>query len=135
MSELTIIKLLQKAVTPLTTLPVKYLNTNFKPPENGKWWEVLFIPTDVPDTTLGNEQMFQGIFRLLLHWPQDNKGVYKALEEVDVMREGFKKGSRFDDVATNTTVSVRENPDVSSIVEESPNLLIPLTIKYHCYKI
>lgn len=129
MNYVNVVKLLQKAVTPLTSLPVKYLNTNFKPPKDGKWWEIVILPYDMSNEFLGNEQTYKGIMRLILHWRQDNAGIYKPLEEADLMLRGFQKGCSFEGVR------IISNPRIDTTIEEQAELLIPLTIEYLCFNV
>lgn len=124
-----VVKILQKAVTPLTSLPIKYINTNIKPPSNGKWWEIIILPLDMSNEFLGNEQTYKGVMRLILHWKQNNKGVYEPLEEAEKMLKGFPKGSSFDGVR------IISNPRIDSVIEEPSELLIPLTIEYLCFNV
>lgn len=133
--ESVILKLFQTAFGNFTDLPVKYVNTNIKIPSNGKWWEIFYIPNNVEDEFWGEGKTYQGIFRPMLHWGQDNKGIYKPLSEVDKIVKGFPKGLKLVDNVDNVTVVIVDNPDVNNIIEESPELLIPLTIRYTCFKV
>lgn len=133
--EKDIIKALQSKIVSVVNnvLPVKYLNINFQIPDDGKWWEVVYIPNNVENEFWGKEKTYQGILRLVLHWPQNNEGIYKALEEMTRVAEGFDKGEilNFNDIS----LKIYETPSTTGILEEAPNLIIPLTIKYTCFTI
>ena len=137
--ELYILKTLQKQITAAVAgtgaPPVKYLNTNFDPPSNGKWWEIVYIPNNVPNEFWSEGKTYQGIVRLILHWPQNNSGAYLAMQEVLRVSNYFNKGDKYQDEDENVIVRIQDHPDVTSIIEESPQLLIPLTIRYSCFKI
>lgn len=135
MDEAYIIKLLQAAIKSFTQLPVKYLNTNFQIPSDGKWWEIIYLPNNYEDEFWGGGKTYRGIFRPILHWPQDNGGVYKPLAEVKRVADGYPKSLKLIDAEHDVTVSITDVPDVNNIIEEPPGLLIPLTIKYLCYKV
>lgn len=135
--ETYILKALQKKVTEAVgnTIHVKYLNVNFTVPANGKWWEIVYIPNNVRDQFWAEGKTYQGVMRLILHWPQNSGGAYAAMEEVRRVSDFFNKGDKFQDPDENVTVKIQEHPDVTSVIEESPQLLIPLTIRYSCFKI
>lgn len=131
--EPAIIKLIQKHVATLTDLPIKYINTNMKPPKNGKWWEIIFIPNNLDGEFWSKGQTYRGFFRFLLHWPQINDGIYKPYSEVEKLVDGFEKGSVFEDLENNVKVILTENPKTNTVLEEPPELLISLTIRYNCF--
>lgn len=134
MSETEIIKILQTEVTTAVNnaFPIKYLNINIDPPE-GKWLEIVYIPNNIENEFLDVGKTFRGVLRLVLHCPQDSTGVYSGMTEIEKIAEHFKKGSSFFNVA-GTKVQIVENPNVTNVIEESPELLIPLTIRYQCFK-
>ena len=111
---------------------VKCLNVNYNPPSNKRWWEVLYFPNNYENEYWDKGKTYRGIFRLILHWPQKNEGVYKPMEEVERVAKGFEKGTMLTDDMNNVKVQISDNPDVSSIIEEESGLLIGLTIKYLC---
>ena len=91
MIESKILNLLQKKVTEVVsnTYPVKYINTNIGNVD--KFWEIVYIPNNIEDEFWSSGKTYRGILRLILHWPQDNKGVYKPMEEVERVANGFEK--------------------------------------------
>lgn len=135
MSDSSILRLLQRAIGGATSLPVKYVNTNFKTPNKGNWWEIVYLPNDIENEFWGKEKTFRGVLRLILHCEQKNEGIYKPLGEVENMMEVFFKGCVFYDVEKNVKVQIVENPRMNDIIEEPPSLLIPLTIRYQCFKV
>lgn len=134
-----ILEALQKAVTSAVTAtgapPVKYVNRNA--PSGGKYWEVVYIPNDIDNEFWDAGKTYRGILRLILHWPQDDKGAYAALDEVDRVAKWFTVGKQMQDGGAEPKVTVRvtSEPSIASVIEESPELLIPLTIRYECFKI
>lgn len=132
-----ILEALQKAtitaVNP-TALPVKYLGRTFNPPSDGRWVEVLYFPNNVENEFLGDSKTYRGFFRLILHWGIDDAGVYTALEKAQEIANGFAKGSKFADLGNNVSVKIYDTPDISSVIEEAPELLIPITIRYIYFK-
>lgn len=133
-----ILEALQKAVTTAVTAtgspPVKYVNRNFDPPSAGKWWEIRFIPNNLNGETWGSSQTYQGLLRLVLHWPMDDKGAYGPLDEVARVSAGFTKGSKFADPLNNVVVKISDNPVLLGVFEEPPELTAVISIRYSYFK-
>lgn len=137
MIESKIIKCLQtKALEVIDDKNVKCLNINFNPPVDKKWWEVVYIPNNVEDEFWADEnKTYRGIFRLILHWPQKSQGVYKPLEEVERVAKGFPKNLELFSEDNSVKVIITDTPNVTNILEDRPQFMIGLTIKYTCFKI
>ena len=135
MIESKIINLLQKKVTEVVNnvYPVKYINTNMKAKD--KFWEIVYIPNNIENEFWNEGKTYRGILRLILHWPQDNKGVYKPIEEAERVADGLKKGLELFDDKNKIKVTLTDNPDCTGVIEDEGKLLIPLTIKYLCFKL
>ena len=135
MIESKILNLLQKKVTEVVNdvYPVKYINTNMKAED--KFWEIIYIPNNVENEFWDKGKTYQGILRLILHWPQDNKGIYKPMEEAERVAGGLKKGLELFDDENHVKVILTDNPDCTNIIEDEGKLLIPLTIKYLCFNL
>lgn len=135
MIESKIIKVLQKKVIDVVgkSYPVKYINTNMKVTD--KFWEVVYIPNNVENEFLGDGKTYRGILRLIFNWPQDNKGVYKPMEEVERVTNGFPKGLELFDDENTVKVVLTDEPNFTNCIEDEGKLLLPLTIKYVCFKI
>jgi len=138
MTERYVLEALQKAVITATSslsLDVKYLGRVFKTPDDGKWLEIVYIPNNIENEFWGSVKTYRGFMRLILHWPIDDTGVYEALDMVNNVADGFIKGSKFTDSGENVLVKITDNPNISSVLEEPPEILIPLTIRYSYLKI
>ena len=135
MIESKILNLLQKKVTEVVNnvYPVKYINTNMKVKD--KFWEIVYIPNNVENEFWSSGKTYRGIMRLVLHWPQDNKGIYKPMEEAERVANGFEKGLELFDDENKVKVTITDNPDCTNVIEDEGKLLIPLTIKYICFKL
>lgn len=135
MIESKILSLLQKKVTEIVNnvYPVKYINTNIGNVD--KFWEIVYIPNNIENEFWDEGKTYRGILRLVLHWSQDNKGVYKPMEEVERVANGLKKGLELFDDVNSIKVSITDNPDCTNVIEDEGKLLIPLTIKYLCFKL
>lgn len=115
------------------TLPVKMMGRTLSPPSNDKWLEVIQIPND-DDTTWGDEKLYQGMLRLILHWPVDDKGVYDPMDLIKSIVDYFQKGSKHSDTGSNVSVSVTRHPRFLGVIEDAPETLYPYSIRYRYYK-
>lgn len=136
MIEEQILKTLQKRLATVVDgqYKVKYLGRNITPPNKTPWWEVVFIPNNASDQFWGSEKVYRGLFRLILHWPQDDKGAYEYLAEAARVAAGFAKGSRlqYDD---SPVITITDHPNVMSPIEEPPQTLVAISIRYECLTI
>lgn len=124
----------QKAIEVINDKNVKCLNVNFNPPVDKKWWEVVYIPNNIEDEFWADSsKTYRGIFRLLLHWPQKSQGVYKPLEEAERVAAGFPKNLELFSEDGSVKVIITDTPDIKNVIEDRPQLMISLTIKYTCF--
>lgn len=136
--ERKILQALQEAVAPAIaasiapTLPVKYLGRTFEIPDDGKWLEVIYIPNNVTDEFWDSGKTYQGLFRLILHWPLDDQGAYPPANTIMSISSGFAKGSQF--TVEDATVTINDNPNLTGMIEEPPEMMFPMSIRYGCFK-
>ena len=131
-----ILEALQKAVTTAAGgLPVKYVGRNIDPPSDGKWWELVFIPNNITGEFIDDSKTYRGFMRVILHWPQDDRGAYEMMEKATTFAAFFAKGSRFKDPANSVLISITDNVNMGSPIEEPPQVLLPLTIRYLYFKV
>lgn len=142
MTEDKILKALQKAViaavaaaasTDLPATAVKYVGRNFTPPGDKAWLEVVHIPNNITGEFWADGKTYQGLLRLILHWPMVDKGAYTPIILIESIGNYFTKGSKFtqDDVV----VTVTDNPDLMAVMEEPPYMILPLSIRYRHFKV
>lgn len=85
MDEVLILQALQQGITAAVDasiqfdLPVSYVDVAFTVPD-APWLEVVHIPNNEANGFWGNEKNHMGLLRLVLHWPNDGAGPYRALE-------------------------------------------------------
>lgn len=135
MIESKIIKCLQEhAINVINDKNIKCINVNFNPPVDKKWWELIYIPNNVNNEFWsGNSKTYRGVFRIALHWPQKSQGVYKPLEEIEQVAQGFEKDTQLFSNDGKVKVTITDTPDITIISEDKPYLTIGLTIKYSCF--
>lgn len=141
MTEKAILEALQKGViaavaaTSLAATAVKYVGRNFTKPNDGKWLEVIYIPNNVTNEFWGSEKTHQGILRLILHWPMTDKGAYEAVTLIEAIAAYFTKGLKLVDPGSTVRINISENPNLMNVMEETPELLLPLSVRYNFFKI
>lgn len=138
MVEKEILKALQKGVLAAVAqctnpnLPIKMIGINITPPNDGKWLEVVHVPNNINNEFWDDSKTYRGIFRLILHWPMDSKGIYEAMNLISDISRGFIKGKSFS--SDNVKVMIYENPDLTGVIEEPPQSMLPLSVRYMSFQ-
>lgn len=140
MTEKKILQALQKAVidavtavnnTNLPSSAVKYMGRDFKIPNNGKWLEVINIPNNIQGDYWDDSKTYRGIFRLILYWSMNDKGIYEPLDLLTQIHDHFTKGTKF--YNSGVTVRITENPNLLNIDEIAPQLIFYTSIRYNSF--
>lgn len=122
------------AASTAPTLPVKMVGRNFKPPISGGWLEVIQMPNNITDEFWNTGKTYRGILRLLFMYPMEDAGAYPALTVAESVASYFTKGLKLNDLANTVTVQIMDNPDFKGVIEEAPNMMLPISIRYQCFK-
>ena len=109
-------------------LPVKYLDVAFTVPNDKKWLEVAVIPNNRVGDFWGNEQVHQGLMRLILHWPNNGAGIYTPITLLGSIAGYFSVG------LVLSTVQVYEVPGFTGGLPEGDEVLYPASIRYRSYQ-
>ena len=134
MRDREILEAFQKAVpiavgeSTVPSLPVKYLGVTFEPPNDQRYVECVFIPNNAQNTFWGRERLYQGVFRLLLHWHIDGMGYYPPMNALASVANYFNK----DRVLMNgsTRVQIYNEPDFGATIENGHEIIFPVSIAY-----
>jgi len=121
---------LVKVAAPLGGISVDRISfpqSRFTKPNDNKYLEVIFIPNNPPDTNWSNEQLFQGLFRLILHWPKDGSGPYTPMDNIRKIAAHFVKGAYYE------KFSIYQEPKINSTLDEEHEVLYPATIFYRSF--
>lgn len=119
--------------SPLNALPVKYLGRSFVIPNDQKYLECVHIPNNILGSTWGSEKTYQGLFRLLLHWPRDDAGAYSPVDIVNsIAAVAFIKGSILNQGAA--AVHIYENPDYTGSIEAGTQTIYGVSMRYRQFK-
>ena len=130
-----ILKVLQRAVmaaieaSPLVTseFPVKYVGRSFEVPDNQKWLELIVIPNNRSDHW-GDEKNYAGVFRIILHWPNDDQGSYEPINVLGSITSYFTKGLFLQNV------QIYETPNLTGVLEQGNETLYPASIRYQSFR-
>lgn len=107
------------------TLPIKFVDVAFATPNNQKWLELVFIPNNPADRTWGDEEVNRGIFRMILHWPNNGAGAYAPLELVASIMSSFSK-----DTKIGGLLQVLNKPKTMSTLQQGSENLYPVSVEY-----
>lgn len=135
--ETDILKALQTAVTgavaasALTTLPIKYLGRTFVIPNDQKWLEIVHLPNNRSGDFWGAQKYYRGTMRLILHWPNDDAGIYAPVDLVTQIGSFFDKDKSLR--SGQSVVKIYENPDLSGSIEAGTESLFVVSIRYQCF--
>lgn len=140
MIERYILEALQKAVIAAVAacsdpdLPIKFVGIPFDAVSKNTWLELIYIPNNITNDNWGNEKTYRGILRLLFHQTMGSAGPYGLMDLAQSVVAGFAKGSVFADPANNVRVRITDLPDLKSVLEEPPELLLPISVQYEFFK-
>jgi hypothetical protein len=135
MYDVDILETLQQAVivavtqSQSPTLPVKYVGRDFDIPDDQKWLELVFIPSNRKNDFWGSEKNYMGLMRLILHWPNDGAGVYAPMRMLASIALYFTKERHLQNV------KICETPDLTSgPLEQGKELLFPASMRYQSFR-
>jgi len=116
------------AASTMPKLPVKYLGRSFVVPDDQKWLEIVFIPNNRTGAYWNDEKDYRGLYRLILHWKNDDAGVYPPMAVLNSICSHFSKGTLL------SGVQISDNPDASGVIENGSENLFPATIRYQSFR-
>lgn len=135
MNERAILETLQTAVRTgavpnsiMPNLPVKYVGRTFQVPNDQKYLELIWIPNNRNGDFWGDEKNHQGLFRLILHWPNNNLGAYQPIDVIESI------GSYFTKQRILSGIQIVEPPDFRGPLEMGHETLYPSLMRYQSYR-
>lgn len=134
----SVISVLENLTAPL---PIKTAGRTFNIPNDQKYFEIILMQNNSllanprnwvgASATWGDEKTFQGIIRVLLHWPNDDGGIYVQSDILANLKEEFKKGSWL--YNGEAKLMIYDHPSLTDVVEDGQELIFPLTIPYQSF--
>lgn len=101
-------------------------------PDDGRYLEFVNIPNNRPSDYWGEERVYQGNFRIILHWNVDDSGPYGPTRLLDELGGFFSKEVPL--VDGPASVQIYDNPSASGGVESGSELIFPLNLPYRCFR-
>ena len=120
------------AASDVPTIPVKFLGRSFTKPNDDKWLELIFIPNN-QDNYWGDETLFQGIFRIALHWPLNDKGAYEPFDVIASVVKHFKKTTPLH--GDNISLQIYQKPIVGGMITEASDNIIAASMSYRSFQL
>lgn len=116
------------AASSTPTLPVSYIGRTFTPPNDQKYVEFVWIANNPPDDYWGDEQNYMGMFRLVLHWPNNDEGAITPLGVLASICSYFSKSLAL------PSVRISDKPKVASALQNGTEILYPASVRYSCFR-
>ncbi len=129
-----ILSALQQATTAavtaslLPTLPIKYVGLTFSIPNDQRYLECVFLPSNSVDDYWGSERVYRGAYRLLMHWGINGGAAYTPLGLLQSVADYFTKQR-----VLNSNVRVTNEANISSPIELGSEVIWPATIQYQLF--
>lgn len=112
----------------------KMVGRVFNPPDDGSnWLEVIHIPNNPADRTWGDEKLYRGFLRLILHAPSNDQGAYPSMVLLKSISSYFTKGLKISDESDNIELTITQNPNFMGVSELDSDVIYPLSIEYQSY--
>lgn len=105
-------------------MPIKFIAVGMDIPNDQKYLEVVYIANNDTGAYWGDEKNYRGMFRLILHWPNDGAGAYEPLDVLASICAYFTKGLYLG------PVKITEPPDLSGVLEQGTETLYPSSLRY-----
>lgn len=115
----------------IPTMPIKFLGRVFTIPNDHRYIEVVHIPNNRTNEYWNEERTYQGLFRLVLHWPSDDAGVYTPLNFLKSVAAYFTKDKTFRNGLAS--VKIYDHPMMNMPIETGQETIIPVTLPYRCF--
>jgi hypothetical protein len=137
MIEQPILQALQQAIvaavaaSSIPTMIVKPLGIT-GPGTGTAFIEIFNIPNNRQGDYWDDSRVYQGTFRILLHWPNDGKGAYPPSRYRDELAGYFPKGRTI--TVSSSLLKIYGYPDASSVLEAGQELVYPLSLLYRCFR-
>lgn len=111
--------------------PIKILGRTFNVPD-GPWLEIVHIPNNVTGEFWADGKTYRGLFRLMLHYPLNDAGIYAPTRLISAIAAHFHKGAVF--TAGGVSVKIYDEPDLTGMIEAPPEMLFPVSIRYMSFQ-
>lgn len=141
MIETDVLKALQTAAiaavaaSTIPTMPIKAIDRTFVPANeapDGKYVEFVNIVNNRGGDYWDDSRVYQGTFRIILHWPVDDSGPYPPMMYLDQLATFFPKDKPL--ISGAAIVQIYDIPNASGSITNGSELLFPVSLSYRCFK-
>lgn len=114
----------------IKALPIKFVSapSAFVVPNDQKYLEIVWIPNNRTNDYWGDEKNYQGLFRLILHWPNNGAGPKAPMQALASICASFSKETPLQNVR------ISANPDSGGVIENGSETLYPAAMRYQCFR-
>lgn len=116
-----------------SSLPVKAPGRVGPTPNDQKYYELVLLQDSNENVSWGNEEVYSGILRIILHWPKDDRGVYDPIETLSALKVTLFKGRIIWEGGAKLLIS--DNPGLMDMIEEPAEVLYPLSVTYRYFHV
>lgn len=123
------------AASAIPAMPIKAIDRVFNPATDapdGKYVEFVNIVNNRGGDYWDDSRVYQGTFRIILHWPVDDAGAYPSRIYLDQLASFFPKGKTLASGAA--IVQIYDVPNASGSITDGSELLLPVSLSYRCFK-
>lgn len=123
------------AASAIPAMPIKAIARTFTPANDapdGKYVEFVNINNNRGGDYWDDSRVYQGTFRIILHWPVDDAGAYPPLTYLDQLAAFFPKGKLL--VSRQALVKFYDVPQASGLITSGSELLFPVGLAYRCFR-
>lgn len=113
-------------------MPIKMVGRTYDGSADQPFLESIFIPNNIDGEFWDSGKTYRGLYRVILHWPNDDKGAYDPMDYISSIADGFPKGLKLQ--VDSTYVKIYEEPNYLGDIEQTAETLYPISIRYECFK-
>ncbi len=104
-------------------LPIAFAGVPFDVPDNQRYLEVVIIPNESIEYW-GEEKIYRGLFRLILHWEKRGTGAYPPLEVLGSITRYFTKDRPLQNLR------IYETATFAGVLDGGADALYPANMRY-----
>lgn len=115
------------------TLPIQTIGRTFEPGDDETaYLQVVIIPNNPDNEQWGDNRSYAGLLRLILHYPNDDAGVYAPLDLLKSVCDYFTKSR----VLTDGTITVRITtpPNLVGDLPSGHETEYPVSMRYNFFQ-
>lgn len=114
-------------------LPIQALGRTFKPGDiDTAWLQIVIIPNNPVGEYWGENRSYAGLLRLILHYPNDDAGIYAPLDLLKSICEYFTKSRAL--THNSKTVRITTSPNFAGDLPTGHETEYPVSMRYNFFQ-